>query len=119
MSKDLNAKNLLKSIHSLYDELKKKKDSGELNSNIQLYYFIAMNKLQKIKIEINKQQPIDKVLKELERLGYRKDICSKNANFVFAFNDNFWGKFYIIDDSDKDSNHCTLITLAQLKAMEK
>lgn len=78
-----------------------------------------MTKFQNMKIEINEQQPLDGVVKELGRLGYRKDICSKNAKFVFAFNDNFWGKFYIIDDSDKDSNHCTLITLAQFKAMEK
>lgn len=39
MSKDLNAQELLQSIQDLYDELKRKQESGELNNNIELYYF--------------------------------------------------------------------------------
>lgn len=39
MSKDLNAQELFQSIQNLYDELKRKQESGELNNNLELYYF--------------------------------------------------------------------------------
>lgn len=38
MGKDLNAQELLQSIQDLYDELKRKQESGELNNNIEIYY---------------------------------------------------------------------------------
>jgi hypothetical protein len=37
MNKETNAKDIFKSIKNLYDELKRKQESGELNNDVELY----------------------------------------------------------------------------------
>jgi hypothetical protein len=79
----------------------------------------VMTKFQKMKIEINEQQPLDEVVRGLELLGFKKSgwIGYGNTSFIttckFGFYTDhavsFWSSF---GDSP-------LTTLAQLKAMEK
>lgn len=71
-----------------------------------------MTKFQNMKIEINEQQPLDEVVRELERLGYHGNI--KTGNVVVS---SYFGKFAILDLCESKMYKPT--TLAQLKAMEK
>lgn len=75
-------------------------------------------KYKNMKIEINNEQPLDMVVKELERLGYKKAgwVGYRNANFLTANKlgfctdhaVSFWACF---GDSP-------LTTLIELKAMK-
>ena len=77
-----------------------------------------MTKFQNMKIEINEQQPLDEVVRELERLGYKKlfDGYVDGAVEVLTYKNKGWFNRYFESIKDKDY---TLTTLAQLKAMEK
>lgn len=73
-----------------------------------------MTKFQNMKIEINEQQPLDEVVKELERLGYGKCFSSiQYSQFIIC------REFGVFFDSHGDDNDFSLTTLAQLKAMEE
>lgn len=71
---------------------------------------------KKMKIEINKDQPIDEVVKELERLDYEcQSYLNGNEVCVLAQDDgNIIGCNF-----DMDNNYWETTTLTQLKAMEK
>lgn len=77
-----------------------------------------MTKFQNMKIEINEQQPLDEVVRKLERLGYKKFAWSfyKETVMVVTYGDSKW-----FTDHNKSINrdNLQLTTLAQLKAMEK
>ena len=67
-----------------------------------------------MKIEVNEDQPLDDVVKELERLGYRKDDTLNDcACYVFTLNDGF---YFIYMDSPIWSVKST--TLSELKEMK-
>lgn len=73
-----------------------------------------MSKYQNMKIEINKYQPLDEVVRELERLGYKKEFESGSKQFirtVSTCNGGLYGTY-----SYEAWVYCT--TLTQLKAME-
>ena len=66
-----------------------------------------------MKIEINDQQPLDEVVRELERLGYVKDTTLNDcACYVYTFDDGS----YCIYMGNHDNNNLT--TLTELKEME-
>lgn len=76
-----------------------------------------MNKYQNMKIEINEKQPLDEVVRELDRLGYKKkawmDWLRHQTEVVVAFNNGVYSNFnYFYKDGFE------ITTLAQLKAME-
>lgn len=73
--------------------------------------------MQNLKIAINEEQPLDEVVKELERLGYKKDYVSFNPVRVVIT----WGGIGIydqesIDDADM-TDHPTYTTLTELRSM--
>ncbi len=69
-------------------------------------------KFTNMKIEINEQQPLDDVVKELERLGYSEDIRNPmKVNNVYVYGN---GDFSILD---VDCDWGRLTTLAELKEM--
>lgn len=72
-----------------------------------------MTKFQNMKIEINEQQPLDEVVRELERLGYVKIFGGDgfNCKTIESYWDGTFDAWTIVDDYNT--------TLAQLKAMEK
>lgn len=78
-----------------------------------------MTKFQNMKIEINKQQPLDEVVRELERLGYRKRgwIGYRNISFITTNTLRFYTDHSISFTSILVDLPPT--TLAQLKAMER
>lgn len=76
-----------------------------------------MTKFQNMKIEINEQQPLDEVVKELERLGYKINGWLENR-IIRSVKTNHFG-LYSGDFFDIDIIQGLTITLAQLKAMEK
>jgi len=68
-------------------------------------------KYKNMKIEINKDQPLDDVMREVERLGYDCDFQSTdNPNFVALYHDGSCA--WYIFDVEMD-----LVTLEELKAM--
>lgn len=72
--------------------------------------------LKNMKIAINDQQPLDEVVKELERLGYKEVFFTPNRNtaFIVAYDSGSftdWGKF------DGGCYDWKLTTLAELKEM--
>lgn len=77
-----------------------------------------MTKFQNMKIEINEQQPLDEVVRELERLGYTKLFGGvvKNTIEILTYENKGW--FNCFSESIKDDDY-VLTTLAQLKAIEK
>ena len=71
-----------------------------------------------MKIEINQEQPLDEVVRELERLGYKKDgwIGYRNVSFITTsklgfYTDHAISFWSVFGDSP-------LTTLAELKEME-
>ena len=70
---------------------------------------------ENMKIEINSEQPLDEVVKELERLGYLRALWDEDlvVNFVETYS---YGLF-----SNYSKDHEPIMkntTLAQLKQME-
>lgn len=66
-----------------------------------------------MKIAITHEQPLDEVVMELERLGYKKQYESDDINYVNTFSDGDFG-LVTFDVSDCDE----LTTLTQLKEMK-
>lgn len=75
-----------------------------------------------MKIEINSEQPLDKVVKELERLGYVKDKLfwdnRLNPTFVCAWEDEALTDSQAAKSTDSHLSKYKNTTLAQLKQME-
>ena len=69
--------------------------------------------MKNMKIEINAEQPLDEVVRELERLGYVKD-CDYGKKFVYANGDGSFDCFI--------GNTChdwySITTLQQLREMD-
>ena len=77
-----------------------------------------MDKFKCIKIEITKDQPLDGVVKELERLGCwfnMDDGNNKQAKWVIVIGDR-----YDIYNNDRcvNGDWCKLTTLVELKEMQ-
>lgn len=77
-----------------------------------------MNKYQNMKIEINEHQPLDEVVVELGRLGFKKSgwVGYRNTSFITTcklgfYTDHAISFWSVFGDS-------LLTTLTQLKAME-
>ena len=72
-----------------------------------------MTKFKNLKIEINDQQPLDEVVRELERLGYIKefDTGGDNAKHIEAYSDGVFDIYCF-----GDIGYTT--TLTDLKNME-
>lgn len=70
-----------------------------------------------LKISINDQQPLDEVVKELERIGYKKDHVSNRPIRVVVT----WSAMGIYDlesiGDDEMTAHPDYTTLAELKEM--
>lgn len=74
-----------------------------------------MKEFKNLKIEVNTEQPLDEIVKELERLGYEKSgwtpidnilyICSSNKGFYSNYSSmrKYWDEF--------------ITTLSELKEM--
>ena len=67
--------------------------------------------LKNLKIAINDQQPLDEVVKELERLGYARIHKSRYPNFVIT---NKFGGYGVYMSMNLDEPNTTL---AELKEM--
>ena len=69
-----------------------------------------MTNFRNLKIAINDQQPLDEVVKELERLGYKAGFTYKvHIRSVEAYQDGIYDFYNFNQDSDT--------TLAELKEM--
>lgn len=67
-------------------------------------------KYKNMKIEINESQPLDGVVKELERLGYKEAIKKPNVfNMIYVGSSGYYTYMYIEEN---------LTTLTELKAMK-
>lgn len=67
-----------------------------------------------MKIEINDEQPLDEVVKELERLGYKPSIIyEKDNNYIHALSDGYFVATVMSVDVCRG-----LTTLTELKEME-
>ena len=64
-----------------------------------------------MKIEINQDQPLDDVVRELERLGFKMEADCKNVNHIETYSDGTYDK-YIFSTEHIDT------TLAELKEMK-
>ena len=63
-----------------------------------------------MKIEINEAQPLDEVVKELERLGYKEAVKKPNVfNMIYVGSSGYYTYMYIEEN---------LTTLAELKEMK-
>ena len=69
-----------------------------------------------MKIEINEQQPLDEVVKELERLGFHKAELMNATKGVYVYVD-FRLKHWVEDG--RELLFYTLTTLTELKNMEQ
>lgn len=69
-----------------------------------------MTNFRNLKIEINKNQPLDEVVKELERLGYKAGFIYNNYIYsVEAYMDGVYDFYNFKQESDT--------TLAELREM--
>lgn len=70
-----------------------------------------------MKIEINKDQPLDEVVRELERIGCVESVWGRSsiANFIYVFND---GTFKVDINHQPAFDHVPLTTLSELKEMK-
>lgn len=68
-------------------------------------------------IAVNQDQPLDEVVKELERLGYSKFAWSKHKNVaqIITYKNQRWFSDYKEWQDDED---CELVSLEELKKME-
>ena len=76
-------------------------------------------KFQNLKIEINDQQPLDEVVRELEGLGFENctTFNSKNVRFILAFEDHkTFTDYFDLDCSDIEVIKTTLAELKNLEA---
>lgn len=75
---------------------------------------------ENIKIEINAEQPVEEIVAELERLGFRGDYMATNGNpntFVIT-----WWRSNIYDIQDMQEHemvgHERTVTLSELREMK-
>lgn len=69
-----------------------------------------MTKFLNLKIAITEDQPLDEVVRELERLGYKEATKKPNAfNMIYVGSSGYYTYMYIEEN---------LTTLAELKEME-
>lgn len=73
-----------------------------------------MTKFQNMRIEINEQQPLDEVVKELERLGYVFNCGCEDHEAKMVIANSHYEQFDIYEHLSEVNT-----TIAQLKAMEK
>ena len=67
-----------------------------------------------MKIEINEAQPLDEVVIELERLGYKKNCnLTSGINWIVCFEGGFYCQYGKMNAFNK-----VLTTLAELKEMQ-
>lgn len=68
-------------------------------------------------IAINQDQPLNEVVKELERLGYSKIAWAGHENVaqIITYQNNRWFSDYKEWQDDED---CELVSLEELKKME-
>ena len=76
-----------------------------------------MTKFRNLKIQINDKQPLDEVVRELERLGYKRDEIDVDSISVAAYFSSMSIDGYCNLDIYEVSG-CELTTLAELKEME-
>ena len=69
-----------------------------------------------MKIEVNKDQPLDEVVGELERLGYKKDFDMSNGNPRFIYTGHL-GHYFIHKENLVTTFDCDT-TLPELKEMK-
>ena len=74
-----------------------------------------MNNFKNMKIEVNEGQPLDEVVRELERLGYQINGWLENR-IIRSVKTNHFG-LYSCDFFDVDIIQGDLTTLAELKRM--
>ena len=75
-----------------------------------------MPKFKNMKIAINNQQPLDEVVRELERLGYECFAWrNDHTGYIFTWND---GDYTNTEDlNDIDHEYHILTTITELKNM--
>lgn len=72
-------------------------------------------KFKNMKIEINAEQPLGEVCKELERLGYKPYQPSVSNECAYTWSDGF----YCLDKCMESKVIYQAVTLTELKAMER
>lgn len=72
-------------------------------------------KFKNYKININELQPLDEILKELERLGYKRNHISPRANIVYTENGTYFVGTQIGDNELYALNGYIETTLDELK----
>ena len=74
-----------------------------------------MNNFKNMKIEVNAEQPLDEIVGELERLGYKQNKRQRRGRvrFVIADSDGVTTNWF----RDTDCDFYKLTTLAELKGM--
>lgn len=70
-----------------------------------------MSKFKSMKIEINESQPLDEVVMELERLGYKKDLV-KGKSWILCH------EFGLYSCHNHDYGFPNETTLTELKVMK-
>ena len=68
-----------------------------------------MTNFRNMKIEVNEQQPLEEVVRELERLGYKQVFFSDIPKTIETYSDGGFDSYSFKQDSDT--------TLTQLKEM--
>lgn len=68
-----------------------------------------------MKIEVNEDQPLDDVVSELERLGYKKHIWENYINMIYVV--SFVSGVYTNADFNPENELYKLTTLPELKEM--
>ena len=70
-----------------------------------------------MKIEINESQPLDEVVMELEKRGYKKSMFTpnKNTHFIVVYES---GSFTDLGKFDGGAYDWKLTTIAELKEMK-
>lgn len=72
--------------------------------------------MKTMKIEINAEQPLDEVVRELERLGYYKlDKLRPWDCFIYTFDE---GLYYGLSFNTEECDMHKLTTLAELKGIK-
>ena len=69
--------------------------------------------MKNMKIEVNSEQPLDEIVKELERLGYEESRASKSLSSKFIYASDC-GYFYALI---MDMTFSEPTTLSELKEM--
>lgn len=74
--------------------------------------------MKNMKIEINAEQPLDEVIKELERLGYKTGFTTNCDPYFLDTEDVSWLGGWVYNVRDKDDYSGSNTTLQQLRGMK-